>query len=342
MIAALLDPLHDPRYARLVERSSAASIFHHPRWLDTLRRHYGYAFAAACALDASGEAVAGLPVALVSSRLTGRRLVSLPFSDLCPVLVLDGAPDEGASVAVARLVTEQQVRGIPLEARTVLPGVGSTVERFLVHLIDLTLGQAEVERRFHSRVRRNIRKAERSGVEVRRRTDRDALDAFFALHVQTRRRLGVPTQPRAFIRDLEALFADGLGFVSLATHEAAPVAAAVFLRTGGTLTYKYGASDEAALALRPNNVLFGDTIRWACEEGLSTLDLGRTDAGQEGLATFKRSWGAAELPLPYTFVGRGAPDAGDSRAEELLGELIRRSPPVVGQAIGQALYRHVG
>ena len=38
---------------------------------------------ALCVIE-DGEAVAGLPLARVESRLTGRRLVALPFSDVCP------------------------------------------------------------------------------------------------------------------------------------------------------------------------------------------------------------------------------------------------------------------
>src|SRR3712207_7808324 len=39
---------------------------------------------------------------------------------------------------------------------------------------------------------------------------------FFRLHVQTRRRQGVPTQPRRFIMAFEDLFTEALGFVALA------------------------------------------------------------------------------------------------------------------------------
>lgn len=180
------------------------------------------------------------------------------------------------------------------------------------------------------------------GVTVERRTDRDALDAFYALHVQTRRRQGLPTQPRSFIRAFGDLFAQGLGFVSLARHDDEVAAAAVFLANGRTATYKYGASDRAALASRPNNLLFDDAIAWAAAEGFASLDLGRTDHGHEGLRAFKRGWGARELELSYTYAGRRPPSPGPGPARRALAAAISRSPPLVGRAIGSALYRHVG
>ena len=342
MTGALLDPLTDPRWERLVDRAPDASIFHHPAWLGLLRDQYRYPLAAACALDASGEAVAGLPVAFVASRLTGRRLVSIPFSDSCPPLVAeDAGPDAAETVAVV-LERERQARGVPIEVRERFEALGTPVDLYAQHIVDLRPGIEEVERAYTSQVRRNTRKAQRSGVELARRTDRDALDAFYALHLVTRRRLGVPTQPLSFIRGIGRIFDRGLGFVALASHEGRPVAAAVFLRGGSTLTYKYGASDQAALPLRPNNLIFSEAIRWACGEGLAALDLGRTDLGQEGLAAFKRSWGGQERTLAYTYAGREPAEAGHSRAEQLIGEVIQRSPPLAGRIAGELLYKHVG
>lgn len=331
----VVDPVTDPRWAALVARSPEALIFHHPAWLALLSRQYRYAFEAV-AIERDGELAAGLPVARVASRLTGRRLVAVPFSDLCPPLAAS-APDRQE---LGRLLDQRRrALALSLEVRDTfaeLPG-GQSSGLFHLHTIDLT-----AEPRFSSMTRRNVRRAERAGVRVERRTDPAALDAFYALHLRTRRHQGVPTQPRSFIRAFADLFAAGLGFVALAFHDGRPVAAAVFAGAGRTLTYKYGASDRTAFAVRPNNLLFAEAIGWARADGHERLDLGRTDLGHEGLRAFKASWGAEETTLAYTYAGRPAPAPGEGRAQRALGAVIRRSPPVVGQAIGSVLYRHVG
>jgi CelD/BcsL family acetyltransferase involved in cellulose biosynthesis len=104
------------------------------------------------------------------------------------------------------------------------------------------------------------------------------------------------------------------------------------------MTYKYGASVHGALALRPNNLLFMDAIRWGCENRQRVLDFGRTDLGNHGLLAFKRSWGAVETPLRYTYFGSDPPGR-DGFARRALGGVIRRSPPIVGRLVGEALYR---
>lgn len=331
----LVDPLTDPRWLALVERSEDALIFHHPAWLELLTRAYRYRTAAVC-VERDGELVAGLPVTRVESRLTGRRLVALPFSDLCPPLAASSADRAELGMLVE---AHRAAEGLGLEVRSPyeeLPG-GEVAGLFHLHVLDL-----RDEPRLSSMARRNVNKARRAGVVVERRTDRAALDAFFALHLATRRRQGVPTQPLRFVHGLEALFAAADGFVALATLDGAPAAAAVFAGAGRTLTYKYGASDRALLDARPNNALFAEAIAWAREAGYERLDFGRTDLGHDGLRAFKASWGAEETTLSYTYAGRTPPSPGEGAARRALGAVIRRSPPVLGRTLGAALYRHVG
>jgi CelD/BcsL family acetyltransferase involved in cellulose biosynthesis len=339
-----LDPVADPSWADLVQRSPAATVFHHPGWLDLLRATYGYAMTACAVRGEDGRLVAGLPVAEVSSRLTGGRLVALPFSDLCPPLVADGAPPGGPSALHEALGVFQARRALPLEVR----GTGEVLrrapggERFHHHVLALERDVAAVERRFAKpQVLRGVRRARREGLVAQTATDRSALEAFYRLHVATRRRLGVPTQPRRFILGFETLFAGGLGFVLLVRRDECPVAAGVFLTLGDTLLYKYGASDARFLGLRPNNLLFMEAIRWGCEHGMRRLDFGRTHWDHESLRAFKLAWGAEEHELRYRHVG-GLPGRPSERATGMLGALIRRSPPWVGRAIGEVLYRHAG
>ena len=128
----------------------------------------------------------------------------------------------------------------------------------------------------------------------------------------------------------ERLFAEGLGFVLVVRHEERVIAAAVFLTAGDTLFYKYGASDERFLGLRPNNLLFMEAIRWGCEHGKRRLDFGRTDWDHESLRAFKLAWGAEELELQYRHLGGAGPGWRSAKNERVLASIIRRSPPVDG------------
>ena len=166
--------------------------------------------------------------------------------------------------ALGEALVEESMRArLGLTVHAPLPSAEGAVvrRRFYRHLLPLAGDPAEVERGYSkSRVKRGIKKAQQEGLGFWRRTDSAALDAFYALHLATRRRQGVPTQPKRFIRRFEDLFADGLGFVGLVTDGEQPIAAAVFLTHGSTLTYKYGASAAGGLSKRPNHLLFSEVI----------------------------------------------------------------------------------
>jgi CelD/BcsL family acetyltransferase involved in cellulose biosynthesis len=339
-----LDPIADPRWARFVDAAPGASVFAHPAWLELLARCYRYKFSALCVAGDDGELAVGMPLARVESRLTGRRLVSLPFSDFCPPVRAAGVAPEADLRLAEALADLRRSTGLRVEIHDAFPLVESAhmVSRFFLHRLELESDADAILGRASKSQKRGRAKALREGVTTRVGTDRAALDTFYGLHLRTRRRLGVPTQPRRFIRGFEQLFARGLGYVLIAEYQGQPIAAAVYLTFGDTTLYKYGASDERHLELRPNNLVMAEAIRTACESGHTSFDFGRTDTANAGLARFKRSFGAAERELSYTYLADDVRAEGHGRLDKVLAGVIQRGPHWAGQAIGSALYRHVG
>lgn len=333
--------IDDARWLEFVARSEGATAFHHPAWAALLGDCYHYPAFALVLQNDLGRIVAGLPVLDVSNRLTGRRWVSLPYTDLCPPLV-----ETGGSIKelVAALDEERRRRGISVcEVRAELGGPeAERRSEAVIHTLPLAPASEQMERGFKPSVRQHIKKGKRAGVTVRRaEAVEDVVDAFYALHVRTRRRLGVPVQPRRYFRRLWQRFLEpGLGFCLLAESERRPVAGAVFLAWKRTVVYKYSASDRRYLSLRPNYALLWEAIRWGGANGYAELDLGRTDLDQSGLRHFKSSWGAREDPLVYSVLGETGGSGLSARGARLLGPLIKRSPPIVCRAIGEALYRY--
>ena len=339
----VVDPIADARWTALLAEAGDVSAFHHPAWMTLLRERFGHSISACCLVGPDGAIRAGLPIALMSSRLTGRRLVALPFSDHCPPLRVGSNRALDAALA-GELDRLRRGMGLDLDVRGPVDGSAGAepVARFHHHVLALDPDVGVVERGFRrSQALRGARRAVREGLAVERRTDAEALAAFYGLHLATRRRLGVPCHPRRYILALARLFARGLGFTMLVRDAGRPVAGGVFLTHGGTVTYKHGASDQRFQNKRPNNLLFLETIRWACEQGFAELDFGRTDIGHEGLRSFKLSWGADERLLAYWRFS-DPESAGRRRELRVSPRLLRRSPAVVSRLVGEVLYRHVG
>ena len=337
-----VDPLSDPRWAKLVSTAPSALVFHHPIWLRLIQHHYGCSLGAWVVTALDGRLECGLPFALMRSRLAGTRLVALPYSDSCPLVVAQGSSvDPGA---FSRGLAHESVRrGLDLEVRATFPGGhGAHIGRtFLEHRLALEFDVAAVERKFARGHRRGITKAIRQGVVVERRTDEDALRRFYPLHLATRRRQGLPTPSKRFILDLSQLFDAGLGFVMLARQHGRDIAGAVFLTTGATLMYQLGASDVRFLRSNPNNLLLREAIRWGCETGHQTLHFGRTDLDNEGLRRFKRGWGTDESTLHCCRFGSPI-QTSSGRSRKVLSRAISGGPPILGRLVGAAYYRHCG
>jgi CelD/BcsL family acetyltransferase involved in cellulose biosynthesis len=331
--------LDDPRWHEFVESRSDASIFHHPAWAGLLADCYGYR-AGALALEYRGGALsAGLPVIDVSGPIGGRRWMALPFSDSCSVL----ASDRSTDVIAALREVSRAARLDVLEVRAALgdDAFVQTATPFVRHELALDAEPQLIWERFRKNHRRSVRDAERAGVRIVRGTSASDLEVFYALHLRTRRRLGVPIQPRRFFRLLlERVIQRGLGFVLTAYAGPAPVAAAVFGSWNGTVTYKFGGRDERLPKLDANHLLFWTAIRQAIEEGQHALDFGRSSVEQTQLRSFKSGWGAAEEPLSYSWIAKSKVRHGGPRAEKAMALLIRNTAPWVCRTIGEVFYKY--
>jgi CelD/BcsL family acetyltransferase involved in cellulose biosynthesis len=330
--------IEDPSWLELVRADPAALPFHHPAWTLLLAESYAFKPFVLAFVDGSGRIVAGIPVVEVGGRIRGRRWVSLPFTDVCPPLVADAGVDSLAA-EIDRARRDAGVASVEVRAR--IAGARPGEQPALLHDLPLTADADQVAASFRASVRRNIRAAEKGPAVVRiASSESDLTDGFYRLHVDTRRRLGLPVQPRRFFRLLwSRMIQPGLGRVLLVDVGTDTVAGAVFLTWNRSVVYKYGASDPRFWPVRPNNLLFWEAIKWACENGYERLDFGRTDLGSPSLRRFKLGWAAQEHPLEYTFLGAAQTDGRLSEPPRIVRSAIRRSPRWVVRALGEILYR---
>ncbi len=339
--AVTLSDASDPTWLAFVDGHPDATIFHHPRWLELLASSYGYRPLILTIRDSGNAIRAGLPLLDVRSWLTGRRLISLPFTDYCPPLGRDASDLKELTTALSdwHRTTGQP----PLEIRGGMPprhGLRSA-QVGVRHLLALEPDLERVLGRFRQSATTAVRKAQRAGVEVAFSRSGEALSTFYRLHCMTRRRLGVPVQPRRFFEELWRTVIDRqLGFVLLANHAGQPIAGAVFLSWNRHLIYKYAASDPRHLQSRPNNMVCAAAIEWGCRNGYQTLDFGKTEVEQAGLRRFKSSWGPVELPLEYSYLGAEPHQERLASVGGVLSKVIQISPPIVCRALGEALYGH--
>ena len=96
-----VDPLRFPGWDSLLVRTGESSFFQGTAWATVLHETYGHRPVYFCRFN-NGSLEELLPTMEVSNIWTGRRGVSLPFTDFCPALVRPGfSPRELYEVALA-------------------------------------------------------------------------------------------------------------------------------------------------------------------------------------------------------------------------------------------------
>ncbi len=340
----ILNPLSGLDWDRLAISHVDSNFFHSAAWARVLCKTYRQTPFFLHFFDAN-KSLALLPLMEVASALTGRRGVSLPFSDFCQPLMFDGWRDELLIEKLLELGRERKWRYFELRGGSeTLPASTPAAMKYYGHRLNLTIGIDELFARFQSSVRRAIRKGEKTGLTVEVTNSRQGVIDFYRLHVRTRTRHGAPPQPLSFFLNIhEEIINADLGFVILAKSGTRLVAGAVFFHTGKAALYKFGASDERAQEFRGNNLVMWEGIKRLVRNGLKTLHLGRTSLDDDGLRRFKLSWGTEEEIIEY-FRFALRPNVwvnSHQDAAEFPKQLFRRLPLPLSRLAGALIYPHL-
>lgn len=344
-----LDPIQDPRWTHLIEKHPKASVFHTVAWLRALRRTYGYESVVFTTSPPTGELKNGLVFCCVDSWLTGRRLVSLPFSDHCEPLC-DSPEDVNFLIRYLQTALEHkdwkylQVRPINENFGQTDDGIGwLPAATYLLHTLDLRRDLDEVYKGLHKdSVQRRIQRAERAGLVEKCGRSEDLLKQFYDLFVITRRRQNVPPTPYTWFRNLISELDESIE-IRVAYKGETPLAAIITLKFKDVVYYKYGCSDARFNNFGAISWLFWRAIGAAKSHGAKEFDMGRTEQDNPGLLAFKNHW----VPHPKRLVYRQYPYTSIRQSVgnwqlKLAKRAFSFMPDRLSTIIGKLIYPHIG
>jgi CelD/BcsL family acetyltransferase involved in cellulose biosynthesis len=341
-----IDPLRDARWAGFVDSHPSASVFHSEPWLRAIQQTYGYKPIVFTTSAADGALTNGIVFCQIDSWLTGRRLVSLPFSDHCePLIDNPGSAFEIAQKLRSRLSAGRlkYIELRPTGEYSHLEGIASEPACWL-HFLDLTPAPDEILRNTHkTAIQQPIKRAEREGIKEESGYSDRLLSAFYSLLLLTRRRHQLPPQPIEWFRNLAAAMGERLR-IRVAYKDEAPIASILTMTHGDTLVYKYAASDTRFNNLGGTSFLLWKAIAEAKQAGLTRMDFGRSDADNQGLISFKDRWGTKSSKLIYLRWSKKQGGAGiaHGRSAGVMKKIFSSVPDSLLQATGRILYRHIG
>lgn len=354
-----VDPGLDPRWDAYVSAHADAVAFHHSAWLRVLSAESGQQPLCLAVEDDAGTlrgvlplmATRGLPLGL-GGAAGARRVASLPRTPVAgPV-----ADDADGTRLLIDGALERTPMGAQLQLKLPGPALDGIDDRLTGHpwrenfAIELPADAGEIRfgnSKQHSSVKASIRRAAKDGVTVRQAESVEDLRRWHRLYLETMRFHVVPARSRSFFDVLwDELAGRGMLRVFLTVRGDEILAGVVIVTDGSTAFYLFNGADRRLLHLRLNNVLQWEAIHALVGEGHRRYDLGEVVEGHEGLAQFKRKWGAQPQRLHryYAPAPEAAPDPGDgppSRVRDLLHRSWPRLPLPVTAAAGAVAYRYL-
>lgn len=171
-----------------------------------------------------------------------------------------------------------------------------SVDTYVIELNDSA--EQHIQKRVNGTYRRYLRKNRDQGVFLEDNPSAQQLQRYCDLYnrVYHGRGWGGDRFSQEFFRGVLERLERG-GELVVAMHDGAVIGGGVLLYDHHAVHYFQGVIDREVKGVYPHVALYEYALQQAQERGLGRVNLGGVNEGNEGLARFKRSWGASARPL---------------------------------------------
>ncbi|MCG8571234.1 MAG: peptidoglycan bridge formation glycyltransferase FemA/FemB family protein [Spirochaetes bacterium] len=340
----IINPIIEQNEWEKISSKKINNIFLSLSWIKTLVDTYKYV--PYFFIQYNNKTISSIiPLLEVNSYLTGKRAVSLPFTDFCNPYSVDSDCFWLLFNEIINFGKSQKWKSIELRGGGEFLKKNICEKQYYIHTLDLHQDIDQIFKQLKGNVRRNIKKARKWDVDIKIAQDIAGRQNFIRLNSITRKRHGLPCQPRSFFLNLFNLIIDKKeGYIFQAQFQNKTIASAVFLRNQDKVIYKYGASDKKYQYLRANDLLIWKAIEYFNQNQYSELSFGRTHPDNLGLLQFKSGWtNNIEKCFYYKYdLEKDEFVNNKNQQRSFVHSIFRLLPIYVLELLGKVLYKHFG
>ena len=341
----IINPIEYENWDDLLVSSKGNSFFHSSSWAKVINASYGYKPLYFSFIDGN-NLKALFPIMEIKSSITGKRGISLPFSDNCELILSEKEYFKQLFDQILSFGAEASWRYLELRCSEKHINGISPYERYYSYRLDISHPDNQLFSKFRSSTQRNIKKAEKEGVKVSILQSLEAINEFYYLHCITRKSHGVPPQPFAFFKNIfNYIIGRNMGCIIIAYHHGMPIAGAVYFTFGDTVLFKYGASIKKYQHLRANNLVMWTAIQYYSEKNnFRILDMGRTEMNNNGLQQYKSGWGTEKDEVLYYRINISKKNYFTSKTYTpyIQKHMFHNMPIWLLRLVGNLSYKHIG
>ena len=339
----IVNPITYPEWDELLLKNPDYSFFHSSAWASVLCKSYRYN--PCYFIIRKDNSIASLiPFMEVNSLLTGKRGVSLPFTDFCKPLLIE---KDNLDKIVEWIIEYGKKRGwkyFEIRDGYNLLNNENPFSFYYEHYLALNEDEHQIYSQLKSNVKRNVKRAIKEGITIEFHNTLEAIREFYRLNCITRKYHNLPPQPYNFFNTIfDEIISKEKGIVLLANYKNKKIAGAVYFHFGDKVIYKYGASDRKYQSLRANNLVMWEAIKWYSIKGYRCFSFGRTSPENKGLLQFKSGWGGDINKIYYfKYNIENQHFINNTNTFNPGNNIFAYLPISLLKIIGRLLYRHIG
>lgn len=281
---------------RYVQQHRGHSPYHLSSWLAAIAQTYShdvYYFAA----KQGAEIVGVLPLVNIRIPVKGSSLCSLPFCDVGGVL----ADNEEIKIFLEERATELKLtlkaNSIEYRERAEVQGDIGLEGRKVSMILPLPATSEALFSGFKSKLRSQIRKAEKNGLTYELGTNQQFIDNFYEVFSENMLRLGSPVHSKKWIESICEQYKEQ-SIICVVKSGDIPVGAGLVLFTNGKACIPWASTRAEFNRLSPNMMVYWALLKFVTEQGCTLFDFGRSTFN-EGTFRFKKQWGAEPALLKW-------------------------------------------
>ena len=318
-------------------------FYQRAQWLRVLE--HGLHHQPVCLQATEGNQLVGvLPLALVETALFGRFLVSLPYVNSSGVVAETPEAEFALVDRAVQLADQLDVRYLELRHERAIehPKLVQAVTDKVHMRLSLPSSTEGLWDAIKSKVRNQIRKAQKNEAFSVQWGRREVLEEFYEIFCRNMRDLGTPPFDRELFGSILDQFPEQaeLCVVRLSGQ---PVASALLVHGPGSTEVPSASALREFNHTNCNMLLYWNLLSRAVERGQTTFDFGRSSR-DSGTYAFKAQWGATESPAVWQHYVREG-DARDMRPNNGKFDLMIRAwqklPVWVTKLIGPSIVRGI-
>jgi FemAB-related protein (PEP-CTERM system-associated) len=325
-----------------------ATPYHLFAWKDAVEeayKHEGYYFIA----EQDGAVKGILPLVHMRFPMIQNQLVALPFCDLGTVLADSPETEQVLLEKALALGRDLKVRYIEIRSRDnsrIYESLSFPYQYMtdkVSMLLDLPSSSKELWNNFKSKLRSQIRKSEKNGLQFAL-GDASSLDAFYTVFSRNMRDLGSPVHSSKWFQAVLHHFGKEAR-VGLVFKDDTPVGAGIILLAAQKVSIPWASTLREYNRFGPNMLLYWNFLKFAADNGYSIFDFGRSTP-HEGTYKFKAQWGATPEPLTWHTILLKAEKTkqeqnGLSGKRELAEKIVQKMPLDLANFFGPIIRKYI-